>query len=57
MEKVKHVLLSQEQKERKKRDSSSEDEKDDDAVCIYCTELCSKSKTNDGWVMCQDCRL
>lgn len=42
---------------RKKEDSSSEEEEEDDEVCIYCTELYSNSKTNDGWVMCQDCKL
>lgn len=56
--KITNVLLTKkkEKKERKKRDSSSEEEEDNDESCIYCTELYSKSKTDDGWVMCQDCR-
>lgn len=44
-------------KRRKSKDnnnSSSEDERED-AACIFCSELYSNSKAEEGWIRCQHC--
>jgi hypothetical protein len=42
-------------KTRINQDSSS-DEESEEATCIFCNELYSKSKMEDGWIMCAHCK-
>ncbi|KAJ4430288.1 hypothetical protein ANN_22500 [Periplaneta americana] len=35
--------------------SSEEEGEEDNAACIYCNELFSNSKSEEGWVKCHKC--
>ncbi|KAB0790630.1 hypothetical protein PPYR_14932 [Photinus pyralis] len=37
--------------------SSSEGEEDGETTCLYCNELFSNSKSEEGWIKCQKCNL
>lgn len=41
---------------RNKESSSEEEDETDDAVCFYCNDLYSNSKSGEGWITCQQCR-
>lgn len=36
-------------------DASSSEDESDDAACLFCTELYTNSKSDDGWIRCQHC--
>ncbi|KAK5650117.1 hypothetical protein RI129_001146 [Pyrocoelia pectoralis] len=39
----------------KKVEETCSEEENDDELCLYCTELYSNSKSQEGWIKCQHC--